>query len=104
MIPYDEYTMMMAKRCESLNQRYNLTELGYDVFFSWWLFNALENREYSKHIYIYISAVKGLKYLIKRNQFFIDNNIGIYWSKQDDTKKMPIVQLNDEHTNILPWT
>ena len=36
--------------------------------------------------------------------FFYDNNIGIYWSKQDDTKKMPIVQLNDEHTNILPWT
>ena len=33
--------------------------------------------------------------------FFIDNNIGIFWSKQDDTKKEPIVQLNDEHTYRL---
>ena len=29
------------------------------------------------------------------NDFFIDNNIGIYWTKQDDTEKEPIVQLND---------
>ena len=32
--------------------------------------------------------------------FFIDNNIGIYWSKQDGTKKKPIMQSNDEHTKI----
>jgi hypothetical protein len=34
------------------------------------------------------------------NVFFIDNNIGIYWSKQKKYKKKPIVQLNDEPTNL----
>ena len=34
------------------------------------------------------------------NVFFIDNNIGIYWSKQDGTKTKPIMQFNDEHKKI----
>ena len=38
--------------------------------------------------------------LLCANVFFIDNNIGIYWSKQDGTKKKPIMQFNDEHTKI----
>ena len=38
------------------------------------------------------------------NVFFLITTLAYADQKPVDTKKKPIVQLNDEYTNILPWT